>query len=380
MWRESYMWGVIAKYFSLGAVAIVAASGCAGFVPSGEVANAAGHTKVQEPKWAAVANEADTPAECTNQPYAFTASDELRHTRNDVFVRGMGDARAHARDALVKKGSDATVEAKFSYGKFAKDLEDEDITLHVRGLDCKWSKVGTVATDDRGIATFKVPGKLLTKAGRYAFEAVLADGESAPGAIYVVDGTTKAVVFDVDETLTTGNDELIEQLIVNDEPEMRKDASKIVNEWAKAGWFVAYVTGRPHQFTHLTRKWLKANGFPEGLLRTSESLTVSLPGDATQLYKEGVLKNLKSTGLDVQYAYGNSTSDICAYSNTAIDPKNTFILGPHAGKGCPGAPKTNALVAYTDQLGAPILALVGGVDTDTVAAAEAKPADGTLIQ
>ena len=81
---------------SLGVVALVAASGCAGFVPSGEVANASGHARVKSAQWVATSERA-APAECTNQPYEFEASDDLRHTRNEIFVRGMGEARAHAR-------------------------------------------------------------------------------------------------------------------------------------------------------------------------------------------------------------------------------------------------------------------------------------------
>ncbi len=352
------------KLFCLGALAI-AVSGCAGFVPSAQRANGSGRAPVEAPRWAA--EPLSAPARCTNRPYAFQPTGKLRHTRNKLFVVGLGDARAHGRDALVKLGADAVVEAKFSYGKFAKDLEDEDVALFVRDDHCEWTRVGTSATDDRGIATFKVPASQLPAKGRYAFEAVLlADGEAAPGAIYVIDGTTKAVVFDVDETLTTGNGELIEQLMTNATPDMRPDADKIVKAWSDAGWFVAYVTGRPHQFTDITRKWLTARGFPPGLLRTSESLTVSF-GEATQHYKERTLVELKKAGLDVQYAYGNSPSDICAYAHSAIDPRQTFILGTHAGEGCPGATRTLALSSYTEQLGAPIMRLAGTMKQNTVA-------------
>lgn len=355
---------MISKYLLLIGLAALG-TGCAGFVPSGQTANAAGRTTVERPRWAA-ADDA-TPASCTNQPYELVVTDELRHTRNELFVRTQGAARAHGRDALVRVGSDATVEAKFSYGKLAKDLQDEDVALHVRGLDCKWTHVSTVATDDRGIATFRVPAALLSKAGRYSFEAVLADGEAAPGVIYAIDGSTKAIVFDVDETLTTGNGELIEQLVLDDAPEMREDADDIVNAWARAGWFVAYVTGRPHQLTDITRKWLTANGFPQGLVRTSESLGVAMNGAATQRYKEGVLKELKTVGLDVEYAYGNAVTDICAYARASIDPMKTFILGPHAGVGCRGGKPTVALASYTEQLGVPILRLVDGLEPNAVA-------------
>jgi hypothetical protein len=361
-----YIFRVVWKHL-LGVVAVVT-SGCAGFVPSGHTANELGNVQVETPRWALKDGATDAPS-CRNQPYDFLPSGRLRHTRNDLFVAIQGEARTHGRDAIVKLGSPARVEAKFSYGPFAKDLEDEDVSLFVRGQDCAWTRVGSVRTDDRGIATFEVPAAVLSKAGAYAFEAVLnSDGEAAPGAIYVIDGKTKAVVFDVDETLTIGDGELVEQLAFDADPEMRTDASKIVREWARAGWFVTYLTGRPHQLTDITRNWLDANGFPKGLLRTSESFGVSMSGDATQLYKATTLKALTKTGLDLRFAYGNATTDICAYSSAGIDPLHTFIVGPHAGKGCPGAKPTVALASYTAQLGAPILRLAGASEAGQVAA------------
>jgi hypothetical protein len=121
--------------------------------------------------------------------------------------------------------------------------------------------------------------------------------------------------------------------------------------------------------TDITRDWLDANGFPQGLLRTSENFGVSMSGEATQLYKSSVLKSLRKSGLDLQFAYGNATTDICAYSSAGIDPLQTFILGPHAGKSCPGAQPTVALGSYTDQVGAPILRLARIPESSTVAAA-----------
>lgn len=355
-----------------------ATSGCAGFVPSGHTANELGDVQVETPRWA-LEDGAEPPAACRNQPYDFRPTGELRHTRNDLFVASQGEARTHGRDALVKLGSPARIEAKFSYGPFAKDLEDEDVSLFVRRPDCAWTRVGTVRTDDRGIATFEVSSAVLSKVGAYAFEAVLdSDGEAAPGAIYVIDGKTKAVVFDVDETLTVGDGELIEQLAFDADPEMRRDANRIVREWARAGWFVAYVTGRPHQLTDITRSWLGENGFPQGLLRTSESFGIAMSGSATQLYKSTVLETLKKTGLDLRFAYGNATTDICAYSAAGIDPLRTFIVGPNAGKSCSGAKPTVALASYTEQLGAPILELAGLAESSAVAATEAQrePAPG----
>src|SRR4051812_24524327 len=102
-------------------VMMLAASGCAGFVPSGRTANEALHENVEAPRWAE-ADGATAPVECTNQPYDFKPTSHLRHTRNKIFVKSQGAARAHGRDAIAKVGSDAIVEAKFSYGKFAKDL------------------------------------------------------------------------------------------------------------------------------------------------------------------------------------------------------------------------------------------------------------------
>ena len=50
-------------------------------------------------------------------------------------------------------------------------------------------------------------------------------------------------------------------------------------------------------------------------------------------------------GLDIQVAYGNATSDICAYAELRIDPAATYIIGQHAGAACDGY---ESIVAVTD--------------------------------
>nr|MBA2320394.1 hypothetical protein [Deltaproteobacteria bacterium] len=56
---------------------------------------------------------------------------------------------------------------------------------------------------------------------------------------------TSAVLFDIDGTLTTGDGELIEDLLGDGAPHMRPGASAVAQRWANLGYLVVYITGRP---------------------------------------------------------------------------------------------------------------------------------------
>ena len=73
-----------------------------------------------------------------------------------------------------------------------------------------------------------------------------------------------------------------------------------------------------------------------------------LGNDWNRAYKKSALEDFKSAGLDLAIAYGNATTDICAYAAAGIDPKRTFILGPYARQGCDGSGSTVALPGYAD--------------------------------
>ena len=251
-------------------------------------------------------------------------------------------------DPIVNPGQKLSLSGKFSYGAMSKDLEDEKIAAFVQaGSGCgKWEAIGTALTDDDGQVSFEVPSALLAKTGRRRFElVVVGDLSRATGSIWVLPKKQKVVVFDIDGTLSTGDDQLVEKLLAGHEVKMRPGGPDVARAHHKLGRQVIYITGRPRILAAMTRAWLERKGFVGGPVITTMSMSQSSPTkDGVQKYKRDKLGGLiKSVELDFVAAYGNAETDICAYAQAGIAPAKTFIIGVHAGKACPGFAASKAL-------------------------------------
>lgn len=290
--------------------------------------------------------------DCPQEPYDFTPSGKYRHTRTRLLTQSQGDPKHAAQDAVTKGGSPAVLHGKFSYGAASKDLEDEDVVLFLRTPSCAWVRAGKTTTDGEGVASFRVDADKLPEAGMYSFDMVVdGDGSRAPGSLFVVEPGAKAVVFDIDATLTNSDDEIIDEVLNGKVPSMRPEAATVAKAYGDTGFVIAYVTGRPYLLTETSRRWLDDNGFPAGLVRTTDSLRECLPTEeGVGRFKQRALTELKAGGLDFKIAYGNAVTDICAYQHIAIDPQRTFIIGPFGGQGCAGSPATRALTGYPEHL------------------------------
>lgn len=55
-------------------------------------------------------------------------------------------------------------------------------------------------------------------------------------------------------------------------------------------------------------------------------------------------------GLDIRFAYGNATTDVCAYATAGVHPNATHIIGSNAGTACPGFEPTVAVDDYITHL------------------------------
>ncbi len=290
--------------------------------------------------------------DCPKEPYDFAATGKYRHTRTRLLTQAQGDPKHAAQDAVTKGGSPAILRGKFSYGAASKDLEDEDIVLFLRTPSCAWVRAAKTTTDGEGVASFRLEADKLPEPGVYSFEMVVeGDGSRAPGSLFVVEPGAKAVVFDIDATLTTSDDEIIDEVLNGKVPGVRPEAATVAKAYGEAGFVIAYVTGRPYLLTETSRRWLDDNSFPLGLVRTTDSMRECLPTEeGVGRFKQRTLTELKAGGLDFKVAYGNAVTDICAYQHIAIDPQRTFIVGPFGGQGCAGSPATRALAGYPEHL------------------------------
>lgn len=151
------------------------------------------------------------------------------------------------------------------------------------------------------------------------------------------------VVTDVDETLTTSDVENLHQILdpTYDQKE-RTDASATFQAFHDKGYWIAYVTARPETLTlgdgrsyrTATDQWFGAHGFP-----TPENLSeVYLSPDLWSSliprgYKGQVVKALQAAGYQVDYAYGNASTDFQAYADAGVALDRTFSIGKLAGWG-----------------------------------------------
>ena len=296
--------------------------------------------------------KADAWTDPTCADPALTEAVEWNRLRSSLMAVA-GAARHSAREPVVWPGDEVVIEGKFSYGIVAKDLEEELVAGYLRVGDCAdpdggWIDLGQGLTDTSGRLAFEVDPELVVEPGSYEFQlVVLGDLSRARGRVWVAPAGAPTVVFDVDGTLTTSDAELRDELLHGDSPEIFEGAAEVTRRWAHAGALVVYLTARPNMLSAQTRRWLEDNGAAPGVLRTTTNLVESSPL-AVRWYKTDELVELLDwVELDVVAAYGNATTDVCAYAAAGLDPERTFIVGEHGGSACEGYGPTQVLDSWS---------------------------------
>jgi phosphatidate phosphatase PAH1 len=150
-----------------------------------------------------------------------------------------------------------------------------------------------------------------------------------------------AIVTDIDETLTTADEEFFPMQTSdgNYDPKERESASELMQGYAERGYFIVYLTARPENLTlavtdesarQATGRWLREHEFP--LERSQLVLADSFVfGETARVYKAAALQTLEGESFTFDYAYGNADSDVHAYADAAIPKEVTFIIGELAG-------------------------------------------------
>lgn len=148
----------------------------------------------------------------------------------------------------------------------------------------------------------------------------------------------KAVVFDIDGTLTP---------TVLKYRSVRPDAARAVHVFADQGRKIIYLTARILPLQAGIPEWLKENGFPEGSIHVTESLDDM--GDHAQ-FKKKVLREFVAHGWEIEFAYGDSSSDFEAYLDIGISREHVFALRREGDDQCqPGVWKA-CLNGWTEHI------------------------------
>lgn len=156
----------------------------------------------------------------------------------------------------------------------------------------------------------------------------------------VSDTTRTVVVTDIDETLTTSDNEWLTQIALpGHDPEMRPSANDLMAAWEARGYRVIYLSARGEGLRLLdgttardaTYAWLDAHHFPYRRrdVYLADGVGAILDADT---YKADVLAQLQDEGFELVWAYGNADTDITAYKDAGIPNDHQWLVGDLAGQ------------------------------------------------
>lgn len=239
-------------------------------------------------------------------------------------------------DLCIALGQTPQLEGKFHYGDVRKDLEGEDVGLYVHKAGSGgWIFCGDAQTNSDGRAYWSFPAAINGAGLWYVKMVVYGDLTCADMLVRVLGGTQKAIVTDIDGTLTINDEQQIaatlgELLDIYNMPRQFDDANKVMCQLARQGYEIVYLTARPYWLSRASRHWLRAKGYPLGQVYTYSGAGLTM-GSATSDAKRDRIVQLQSAGLRFDYAFGNADTDITAYDQAGIPKNVTYIIGPLAG-------------------------------------------------
>jgi phosphatidate phosphatase PAH1 len=146
------------------------------------------------------------------------------------------------------------------------------------------------------------------------------------------------VVFDIDGTLTPRPFEFLTT---------RMNAANAVRLYADKGYQIIYLSARSNFARSGTLKWLRRNKFPDGIVNVAES---SADGKHPATYKTRMLTALFAKGWQIEYAYGDSSTDFTAYASVPIPPEHVFALQRSGQRACQPGSSSSCLHGWTAHL------------------------------
>ena len=283
-------------------------------------------------------------------PIAGLTARPFRH-HGSSLVRSLGSARHRGRDRFLRPGDAQVVLAKFAYGMLDKDLKDEEVDVFVRrGCAGDWEKLGTATTttdethhppvegvEDRGGQVFfKIPDALTLDIGRHVLRLVVAGDLTSTEVLFeIVSPGTPLFVSDVDGTLTSSENAEALKVLEGKIPDAHPGAAEALRILTQKGYRPMYLTARPELLVQRTRAFLRAHGFPLGIVHTSPATFGAGVGASAAAFKKGELAALAALGLKPSFGFGTMPSDSDAYDAAGIDESRRIfyrIDGAYKGR------------------------------------------------
>lgn len=275
-----------------------------------------------------VVNCTDFDAGQNPAAFQFPAKQGFDHFSSRITSQSTPYHMGH--DRIVKAGETVTVTGKFDYGSILhKDLEDEKVRAYLSGTGKDgWQELGTFTTNSDGKIFVPVDGQ---QEGQYVLRmVVLGDLTYADAYITAIEPGKKAVVFDIDETLTKSDLEQILDYTGIEAAEARPAAGQLVQEYLDRGYHPVFITARSYWYAKDSRRWLRDTlNLPDFTLRTTLANEQGL--FETAQYKTEVMNEMQAAGLEFFRAYGNADTDAEAFINANVPLSDIYIIGDNAG-------------------------------------------------
>lgn len=260
--------------------------------------------------------------------FSFPAKQRFKHFGNRLLALDTPFHMGH--DQIVTAGQATTLVGKFDYGAvFHKDLEDEAVQAFITGTGKDdWQYLGQFTTNSDGKIFVPVDGQ---QEGQYKVRlVVLGDLSYTDLYLTAIEPGRKAVVFDIDETLTKDDLEQILDYTGIEAAEPRPAAAQLVQQYIERGYHPVFITARTYWYAKGSRQWLRDSlSLPDFTLRTTFSNKQGLFEPAQ--YKTEVMQGMQAAGIEFVRAYGNADTDAEAFANVGIPLSETYIIGDKAG-------------------------------------------------
>jgi len=251
------------------------------------------------------------------------ASDTIGNPGGLVASIYLADSAMAAPGPLTYHGVKARTAVTAGY--FADPLPGENVALWSYDGSV-WTSIASTTTDADG--AYDLPATSFVAANKQPLYSMLeADGSCAEHYSTLLPAGSKVVVTDIDGTLTTDDQQVIDQIPdATYVPVAMGSAVALMTAWDAKNYPIIYLTARPHVLRVESRGWLRDEGFPNGALLTA------VQTEEASAYKTAWLERMVNQfGWEVVAAYGNADTDITAYNNVGIPKDKTFIVGSLAG-------------------------------------------------